>query len=127
MEKEIIQTIIESYIDAYNKFDVAGMLKSLHPDVEFKNITAGNVDLSLTGLKEFGDQANSALQYFSERKQTISGLNISDHTAEVSVDYQAILAIDLPNGLKAGESIQMKGQSVFIFEDNLILSITDIS
>lgn len=127
MEKQLIQQTIESYLKAYNNFDVAGMLETLHPEIKFENITNGNTDLSLNGLNEFKAQANGALHYFSERKQVISGISISGQTAEVSIDYIAVLAVDLPNGLKAGEQLQMKGQSIFSFQDNLIISLTDIS
>lgn len=46
-------------------------------------------------------------------------------TAEI--DYEGVLKVDLPDGLKAGEKIKLKGKSVFQFRDGLIYTLTDYS
>jgi hypothetical protein len=35
--------------------------------------------------------------------------------------------MDLPNGLKAGQTLKLKGQSVFRFRDGLIYELIDYS
>jgi len=35
--------------------------------------------------------------------------------------------MDLPNGLKKGESLELKGQSIFHFKEQEIIKIQDIS
>lgn len=127
MEKEVAQQLVYSYIRAYNNFDVNAMLAVLHPGIEFKNMADGEVTLRIDGLSAFENQANNALQYFSERQQTITEMHISDEQTEISIDYVATLAVDLPNGLKAGERLVLKGKSIFRFKDDLIISIEDIS
>jgi hypothetical protein len=127
MENEILQQRIEAYIKAYNNFDVDGMLSTLHPEIEFKNITSGEVTLTIKGLEAFKAQAEQAISLFTLRKQTITGISFDNQQAEVQIDYQGILAVDLPNGLKAGNTLELKGKSVFLFEDNLIRYIEDIS
>lgn len=127
METQEMQDTIQLYLDAYNHFDIDGMIAVLHPDIEFKNITNGETDLSLRGTAAFRAQAEKAAVFFRERKQTISAIVITEDTAEVSIDYEAVLATDLPNGLKAGESLQMKGMSIFRFEDQLIINLEDRS
>lgn len=122
-----IKTIIEQYIQAYNEFDVPGMLTHLHPDVEFRNITNGEVTLTLQGIDAFREQAGQAISYFSQRKQSIQSIQIQGMQAEVLIDYKAVLAVDLPNGLKRGDTLQLKGKSVFCFQDGQIISIEDIS
>jgi hypothetical protein len=127
MENELLQQRIEAYIKAYNNFDVDGMLSTLHPEIEFKNITSGEVTLTIKGLEAFKAQAEQAISLFTQRKQTITCISFDNQQAEVQIDYQGILAVDLPNGLKAGNTLELKGKSVFLFEDNLIRYIEDIS
>ncbi|TGE21649.1 nuclear transport factor 2 family protein [Hymenobacter aquaticus] len=119
--------LVESYIEAYNGFDVAGMLRPLHEDVVFRNITNGAVDLTLTGKDSFRRQAEQALQYFSQREQRVTDWQISADKVEVRLDYSAVAAMDFPNGLKAGDPLRMQGQSVFGLRGGQIISITDIS
>lgn len=118
---------IEDYINAYNNFDIAGMISNLHDAVVFKNITNGEINLITNGLEEFKAQSEKATAFFSQRKQTITAIQISDQKAEVLIDYHAVLAIDFPNGLKAGDKLVLKGKSIFFFEDSLIVTIEDYS
>jgi hypothetical protein len=122
-----IEQSIKQYIHAYNNFDIDSMLIRLHPSIVFKSISHGEVDVVTVGRDEFRVQAQKAATYFRQREQLISDLKIHDQRAEVNVDYKAILAIDLPNGMKQGESLELKGRSVFCFENDLIISIEDYS
>jgi len=127
MSNSAIQQTIENYIKAYNNFDVAGMLLQLHPEVEFENITNGEVTTNLKGSVAFRRQAEEATNYFTQREQKIAKLTIADNTAEVQIDYSAILALDLPNGLKAGDKLELKGRSVFTFKEGKIIRLQDYS
>jgi ketosteroid isomerase-like protein len=119
--------LVQEYIEAYNRFDVDGMLYHLHDNVVFRNISNGEVNLTLTGKESFRQQAQQALQYFSQREQRITDWQVADNRVEILLDYTAVAAIDFPNGLKAGDTLQLKGKSVFQFADGLIISIDDIS
>ena len=119
--------IVEDYIKSYNNFDIDGMTKNLTENFVFKNITNGNVDLKTEGKEEFKKQAESAKVYFKKRKQTIESWEFHYPKVTVKIDYKAILAIDLPNGLKTGDTLELKGISVFEFEDQKIKSIVDKS
>ena len=119
--------IVESYVSAYNNFDIEGMTKNLDNGIVFENISNGAVDVRTEGLDAFRKQAKSAKQYFKQRKQTIESWEFRDSTVVVDLDYQAILAIDLPNGLKAGDSISLKGKSEFEFFEGKIKKIVDKS
>jgi len=127
MDAKNQQLLIENYITAYNQFDVPGMLKDLHPDIEFRNISSGNVTLALQGIEAFKTQAQQASAYFSQRKQTVTSFRFKDQQVEVTIDYKGILAIDLPNGLKSGSIIELKGKSIYRFRENQIILIEDIS
>ena len=127
MEKQAIQASIEAYIKAYNTFDIEGMLTQLHSQIEFKNSSNGQVTLALQGLEAFRTQAQQATQFFKQRKQTITNINFTPTQTEVAIDYEGVLAVDLPNGLKAGDKLELKGKSIFRFEDNKIILLEDIS
>jgi ketosteroid isomerase-like protein len=121
------QQLIQTYIDAYNNFDVDGMMNTFAQDVVFKNITDGEVSMELNGKEAFRQQALQALKLFSSRKKSITAINNTGNFTEVEIMYHAVLAADLPNGLKAGQQINLTGKSIFVFGDNKIVSLTDIS
>ncbi len=121
------KNMIENYVNSYNEFDIDGMTKNLKETIVFENISNGKVDLRTEGLNQFKKQAESAKQYFTKRKQTVESWKFEGLKVIIGIDYQGILAIDLPNGLKAGDTLKLKGISEFEFEDGKIKSITDKS
>jgi hypothetical protein len=123
----LYRKIIESYVEAYNRFDVAGMLLSADPAIAFENISNGKVTLRTNGLDELRKQAEESKGYFIERKQVIKEMKFGDGVVEAIVDFSGILAADLPGGLKAGEKIEVKGRSIFKFRNDRIIGITDLS
>ncbi|MBG8554317.1 nuclear transport factor 2 family protein [Hymenobacter guriensis] len=118
---------MQDYIDAYNRFDVNGMVRHLHEDVVFRNISGGEVNLTTHDKESFRQQAEQARQYFSQREQRITDWQLADNRVEVVIDYTAVAAIAFPNGLKPGDTLQLQGRSVFQFSNGLIASIDDIS
>lgn len=78
----------------------------------------------MTALRE---QAEQAKTYFTERTQTIKSFNHTDNRCEIEISYRAILAIDFPNGLKKGQELNLQGKSIFEFEGDKIIRLTDIS
>jgi len=121
------EKIIENYIIGYNQFDLDKMVTNLDDNIVFVNIQDGVINMSLNGLDEFIQQAEKAKSYFSERTQTIKSFKHSDNKTEIQVDYNAILALDFPNGLKKGQKLNLTGKSIFEFEGNKIIKLTDIS
>lgn len=121
------EKIIQNYIEGYNQFDIDKMVADFDGSIVFENIQNGETNMILNGIKEFTVQAEKAKEYFSERKQTITSLRQDEITAIVDIDYYAVLAIDFPNGLKAGQGLNMKGKSIFQFLDDKIIKLTDMS
>jgi hypothetical protein len=62
-----------------------------------------------------------------ERNQHVTAFRWQDEQAEADIDYFAITATDLPNGIKAGTILQFSGRSAFSFRDELIAFIQDFS
>ena len=125
--KELQKNIVEKYIKSYNNFDIKGMIENFSENIVFENISNGKVNLQTEGIREFTKQAESAKQYFKKRKQTIETWNFSETKVTIEIDYKSILAVDLPNGLKKGDTLELKGKSEFEFENGKIKSITDKS
>ena len=121
------EQIIQHYIESYNNFNVEGMLKDLDEHIQFENISGGEITLSINGLSAFREQAEKAKAFFSFRQQTIKNFEHINNQTEIEIDYHAILAIGLPNGLKQGDALDLKGKSIFTFANSKIISITDIS
>lgn len=121
-----IRALIDHYIDAYNRKDIDDMLKGVHPQVEFKNISAGVVNASTNGVAELRTLAQQSLSLFSERHQKIESFELQDHVAVATIVFRAVVAADLPNGLKKGQVLNLSGRSEFEFQDGAISKITDI-
>jgi len=119
--------IIDGYIAAYNSFDIEALLQFVHPDVVFKNVSGGEVNATATGFHEFRELAEQSKSLFSARCQQITGFESVGDTATVYISYEGVLAADLPNGMKAGDILKLKGRSVFEFLDGMLYRITDYS
>ncbi|MCL1032813.1 hypothetical protein [Elizabethkingia anophelis] len=79
------------------------------------------------GKKEFRQQAELTKTYFKERQQNITSVKHSEDHTEIEIDYYAVLATDMPNGLKKGNELRLTGKSIFKFSDDRIIELTDIS
>ena len=121
------EKIINNYIQGYNEFDVDQMVIDFDENIIFKNIQNGETNMTLIGLQEFVKQAEQAKSYFSVRRQTIKSFRYLEDEMEIEIDYFAVLAINLSNGLKEGQALNLKGKSVFKFMGNKISELTDIS
>ncbi|WP_209330510.1 nuclear transport factor 2 family protein [Lunatimonas salinarum] len=121
------EKLIHDYIAAYNAYDVEGMTAGMASDMVFVNIQGGDITLRLEGVDAFRRQAEEAKSYFSSRKQKINHIVRLGETYEVEIDYEAVLAVDLPNGLSQGKKLCMTGKSIFRIEKGQIVNLTDIS
>ncbi|WP_419393926.1 nuclear transport factor 2 family protein [Cytobacillus praedii] len=127
MNSDETKQIIDYYVEAYNSFDVEGIVKLLHKEIMFRNFSNGEVDTETKGIQEFKELAENSSKIFASRRQTIVSYSAIDNNVEVQIQYEGILAVDLPNGLKAGDKLQLKGKSEFQIKDGKILLIEDYS
>jgi ketosteroid isomerase-like protein len=127
MEQNLMLTTIEKFIACYNSFDINGMLSLLHDDIVFQNVTDGEIDTSTKGKTEFKKLAEQSAALFKSRQQKIINCHFEEDKAVIDIDYEGIIAVDLPNGLKAGDMLNLKGKSAYFFKDDLIVELTDYS
>lgn len=121
------EDIIRNYIEGYCDFDVSKMVTDFSDDIVFENIQHGQITMTLTGIEEFRAQAEESNSYFSERIQEIKSFIHEEEKTEIEIDYFAVLAIDFPNGMKKGQKINLKGRSIFEFQNNKITKLSDLS
>ncbi len=126
MNNSRIDTVKE-FIAAYNSMNLEEMFKYFHPEIEFKNISNGEINTNTKGIDEFKELAKKSLEIFRTREQRIISYIESGDTIKVEIMYQAILAIDLQNGLKPGDKLEMMGRSTYVFKDDLITMLIDES
>lgn len=121
------EKIIKNYIEGYNQFEIDKMVVDFDDNIVFENIQNDETNMSLKGLTAFRPLAEQATTYFKARKQTIKSFKHFDNSTEIEIDYYAVLAMDFPNGLKKGQEINLVGKSIFVFEKDRIIKLTDVS
>lgn len=122
-EKEIV----ERFIQFYNAFQIDDMADLLAEDCIFQNVSNSAGSFECRGKEEFLKLATQSALMFKERKQKVANWVISSLKIAVEIDYSAIIAHDLPNGLKQGERLQLKGVSIYEFENGKIKRLVDFS
>ena len=127
MTQQQKRALIDRYLDAYNSFDVDAMMTTLHPEVEFENVSEGQVNAAASGASEFRQMAEQAKTLFTARRQIVTAFDDDGDGASIAVAYEGVLALDLPNGMRAGQRLKLDGRSEFAFKDGRISRIVDYS
>ncbi|UQZ37663.1 hypothetical protein C2I18_23185 [Paenibacillus sp. PK3_47] len=122
-----IRDIIENYLEAYNSFEIESMVNLLHKDIIFRNISNEETTTETRGIQAFRELAEQSSTMFTSRRQIITGYSVINDKAEVGIDYEGILAVDLPNGLKIGDKLHLNGMSKFEIKEGKISLIEDYS
>lgn len=121
------EDIINRYIQSYNDRDIEGMLDCVVEDVVFENISNASQSMRLEGRDQMGEVARLSGNAFSYRRQRMINLIIGEGKASAEIEFEGKAAVDLPNGVKAGETIKIRGASFFEFRGRLLCRIADYS
>ncbi|MEM8614097.1 MAG: nuclear transport factor 2 family protein [Cyanobacteria bacterium P01_H01_bin.105] len=119
--------LIKRYLNAYNTFDVDGMMATVDPEIQFENVSEGEINASAYGVDEFRQMAKQATALFSSRCQTVTAYRMNPKGVSVDIAYEGVLATDLFNGMKAGQTLKLNGRSEFEFKAGKIVRIVDYS
>ena len=125
MTAEFHKALIDAYIDAYNRFDIEGMLVTLADDVRFEHHVADQLAVATDGKADFEKLARVGAALFASRKQTLVDLRDDGDTVVATIDFHGEIAEDIPDGPGAGTIIDMQGTSEFGFVDNRISRVID--
>lgn len=119
--------IVKKFIGAYNSLNVEKMISFLHPEIEFINTANGHENAHTKGIDEFRELANKSIEMFREREQRIISITELSERVNVEINFHAVLAFDLPGGLKSGDNLDLNGKSKYVFKNNLIILLVDES
>jgi len=119
------QALIDAYIDAYNRFDIEGMLAVLSDDVRFEHHAGGDMSVATDGKDEFGKLARVGAALFASRRQEVTAVRDEGDTVVVDIAFHGEVAEDIPDGPGAGTVIEMVGTSEFAFDGGKISRVID--
>jgi steroid delta-isomerase-like uncharacterized protein len=122
-----LPTIVERYLQAYNHKDVSAMIACFTDDVVFENVSNAGSTVRTEGKAALTALAEQAAHLFQQRRQTVKFIVASENAVALEIGYSAVVAVDLPNGWKAGQTIDLRGASFFRLRDGLIAALTDLS
>ena len=117
----MLDEIIRKYIAAYNERDIDAMLTHVTEDVVFENISNTGQSMRLEGKEMMRQVA------FSYRRQRLINLVSGAGKAAAEIEFEGRAAVDLPTGVKAGQSVKVRGASFFEFRGPLLCRIADYS
>jgi steroid delta-isomerase-like uncharacterized protein len=118
--------IIQSYLDAYNRKDVAALVACVADDVVFENVSNAGQTMKIEGRTSFADLAGQAATMFTTRRQAIRNAVVDGDRVALEVDWTGTPANDL-GPMKAGEQVAMRGASFITVEGGMITRIVDLS
>lgn len=122
----MLPAIIQSYIDAYNRKDVAALVACVTDDIRFENVSNSGQGMKIEGRAAFGELAEQAVAMFTSRHQTITNAVVDGDRVALEVDWTGTPAVDL-GSMKAGEPIAMRGASFMTITEGLLARIVDLS
>ena len=119
--------VIARYIASYNARDIDGMLDCVTDDVVFENISNSGQSMRLDGKDMMRQVADLSGNAFSYRRQRLVNVVTGAGKAAAEIEFEGKAAVDLPNGVRAGETVKIRGASFFEFHGNLLCRIADYS
>jgi steroid delta-isomerase-like uncharacterized protein len=121
-----LPAIIQTYLDAYNRKDVAALVACVADNVVFENVSNSGQSMKIEGRTAFAELAEQAATMFTTRHQTISSAVVDGSRVALEVEWTGTPAIDL-GPMKAGEQVAMRGASFMTIADGKLTRIMDLS
>lgn len=123
----MLDEVIRQYIASYNDRDIEAMLACVTDDVVFENISNAGGSMRLDGKAMMRQVAEVSGNAFSYRRQRLINLVTGEGKAAAEIEFEGRAAVDLPNGVRAGETVKVRGASFFEFRGLLLCRIADYS
>lgn len=123
----MLDEVIARYIASYNARDIDGMIDCVTEDVVFENISNSGQSMRLDGKDMMRQVADLSGNAFSYRRQRLVNVVTGAGKAAAEIEFEGKAAVDLPNGIRAGETVKIRGASFFEFRGNLLCRIADYS
>jgi len=123
----MIEDVINRYVASYNARDIDGMLACVTEDVIFENVSNSGQSMRLEGKTAMQQVAELSGNAFSYRRQRLVSLVCAGAQAAAEIEFEGKAAVDLPTGVKAGETVRIRGASFFELRGELICRVADYS
>ncbi len=123
----MLEDVISQYVACYNARDIDGMLDCVVDDVIFENVSNTGQSVRLEGKEAMAQVAELSGNAFSYRRQRVINIVAGAGKAAAEIEFEGKAAVDLPNGVRAGETVKMRGASFFEFRGKLLSRIADYS
>ena len=123
----MLDEVIARYIASYNARDIDGMIDCVTDDVVFENISNSGQSMRLDGKDMMRQVAELSGNAFSYRRQRLVNVVTGAGKAAAEIEFEGKAAVDLPNGIRAGETVKIRGASFFEFRGNRLCRIADYS
>jgi ketosteroid isomerase-like protein len=125
--RAVLDETIRRYIASYNDRDIEAMLACVTDDVVFENISNAGQSMRLDGKAMMRQVAEVSGNAFSYRRQRLINIVTGSGKAAAEIEFEGRAAVDLPNGVRAGETVRVRGASFFEFRGALLCRIADYS
>ena len=123
-----LEALIQRYVDCYNRMEIDDMMECVSDSVTFENFSNAGQSMQMNGKDALRQVAEASANAFKYRRQSIINLICSQEgQAAAEIHFQGIAALNLPNGTKEGQSIDIRGVSIFEAEVNLLTRIAEYS
>jgi len=125
--RAVLDETIRRYCASYNDRDLEAMLACVTDDVVFENISNAGQSMRLDGKAMMRQVAEVSGNAFSYRRQRLINIVTGTGKAAAEIEFEGRAAVDLPNGVRAGETVRVRGASFFEFRGALLCRIADYS
>lgn len=119
------RALVERTYDAFNGFDLEGVVDALHQDCSYRVIAAGQVVASAEGHDAIRAMLFHEGKHSSSRKKTVMEMFVRGERLMLEIRYSRVLAI-AEHDLKVGDIESMDGIAEVAFRDRLIAEYIEI-
>lgn len=126
MTGEDKRAVIDSYIHAFNGFDVEGMMAALHPDAYYLVIHDGDVSCRAEGADELRSAFLQEGGRCSSRKKTVMEYYEKGEQVVLELSYSCVLAHEQPDGRVAGDTLTWEGIGEVTLSEDRIARLIEI-
>lgn len=121
-----LPVIVQAYLDAYNRNDVAALVDCVADAVVFENVSNAGNNVRVEGRAAFADLAAQAAAIFVTRRQTVRTAVVDGDRVALEIDWTGTPAVDL-GAMRAGVPVAMRGASFLTIAGGKLVRIVDLS
>jgi ketosteroid isomerase-like protein len=122
-----LPTPVRRFLAAYNAVDVDAMLESIADDIVFENVSNSGPTTRTVGKVEFAALARQSATLFASRQQHVVQAVVEPDRVAILLQFEAVVAADMPNGWRSGERVRLMGTSFFQLANGQIARLIDFS